>query len=108
MSTETTRAVLDHHMKALDAADVDAILDDYAEDCLFVSGANALRGVDALRNVFGKVPADTAAAMTMEHRVCDGEIAYVVWSMPNGTRGTDTFVVRDGKIVAQTVATFPA
>ena len=108
MSTETTRAVLEHHMKALDAADVDAILADYAEDCLFVSGANALRGIDALRNVFGKVPAGTAAAMTMEHSVCDGEIAYVVWSMPNGTRGTDTFVVRDGKIVAQTVATFLA
>jgi ketosteroid isomerase-like protein len=108
MSTETTLAVIDHHMKALDAADVDAILDDYADDCVFVSGANVLRGVEALRSVFGKVPAGTASAMTIEHTVSDGEIAYLVWSLPNGTRGTDTFVLRDGKIVAQTVATFPA
>ncbi len=38
MSTDTTRAVLDHHMQARDAADLDAILEDYAPDCVFISG----------------------------------------------------------------------
>lgn len=32
-----------------------------------------------------------------------GETAYIAWSLAD-TRGSDTFVVRDGKIVYQTVA----
>jgi ketosteroid isomerase-like protein len=108
MSTDTTKAVLDRHMATLDAADVDGILADYAEDCVFISGDNVLRGRDAVRNVFARVPAGMASQMTMQHSVCDGEVAYIVWTMPNGAKGTDTFLVRDGKIVVQTVASFPA
>ncbi len=37
-----------------------------------------------------------------------GEVAYIVWSAETADNayelGTDTFVVRDGKIVAQTFA----
>lgn len=106
MSTDTTRAVLDHHMQALDAADLDAILEDYAPDRVFISGDNILRGPEALKAIFGRVPAGMASQMNMQHSVCDGEIAYIVWTMPNGAKGTDTFVVRDGKIVVQTVANF--
>jgi ketosteroid isomerase-like protein len=106
MSTETTRAVLDHHMAAMDAADVDGVLADYADDCIFISGDNILRGRDAVRNVFARVPAGMASQMNMQHSVCDGDIAYIVWTMPNGAKGTDTFVLRDGKIVVQTVANF--
>jgi ketosteroid isomerase-like protein len=106
MSTETTRAVLDHHMATLDAADVDGIMEDYAEDCVFISGDNVLRGLDAVRSVFARVPAGMASHMQMQHSICDGDIAYIVWTMPNGSKGTDTFVLRDGKIVVQTVANF--
>lgn len=106
MSTETTRAVLDHHMTAMDAADVDGVMADYADDCIFISGDNILRGPDAVRNVFTRVPAGMASQMNMQHSVCDGDIAYIVWTMPNGAKGTDTFVLRDGKIVVQTVANF--
>ncbi len=108
MSTETTLAVLDHHMKAMDEADVDGVMSDYAEDCVFISGATILRGIDQVRNVFTRVPAGMASQMHMDHYVADGDIAYIVWSMPNGSKGTDTFVMRDGKILVQTVANFMA
>jgi ketosteroid isomerase-like protein len=106
MSTETTRAVLDHHMKAMDEADVDGVMSDYAEDCVFISGGNILRGIEQVRNVFTRVPAGMASQMEMQHYVSDGDIAYIVWTMPNGAKGTDTFVMRDGKIAVQTVANF--
>jgi hypothetical protein len=46
--------------------------------------------------------------MEMLSELFDGEIGYIAWKMPGVALGTDTFVVRDGKIVAQTVAICPA
>jgi hypothetical protein len=42
--------------------------------------------------------------MTEDARAVEGEIAYITWHTDQIAFGTDTFVVRDGKIVAQTVA----
>ena len=103
MSTEITRAVLDHHMQSLNNADLDATMADYAEDCVYISGETILRGPDALRGPFGAVPAGAVDQMAMQHSVCEGDVAYIVWSMANGMKGTDTFIVRDGRIVVQTV-----
>ena len=48
------------------------------------------------------------ASFEMQCEEVVGEIAYIVWSCETGTHslpvGTDTFVIRDGKIVAQTFA----
>ena len=104
MSTETTRAVLDHHMRSLNEADLEATLADYADDCVYISGETILRGPDALRAPFGAVPAGAVDQMVMQHTVCEGDVAYIVWSMANGMKGTDTFVLRGGKIVVQTVS----
>ena len=45
----------------------------------------------------------------MDQQVVDGEIAYIKWSAETADNsyelGTDTILVRDGKIVAQTFTT---
>jgi ketosteroid isomerase-like protein len=105
MSTESTKAVLARHMATLDAADLDGIMADYADDAVLITGPTVLRGTDAIRAMFSKVPKGMASAMTMTAEICDGEIAYIAWNAPGIAFGTDTLVVRDGKIVAQTVAT---
>jgi len=107
VSTETTRAVVARHMAALDAADIEAVLADYADDAVMVSDtAGVLKGADALRAVFANVPAGMVGGMEMLSELFDGEIGYIVWKMAGVPLGTDTFVVRDGKIVAQTVAMY--
>ena len=48
-------------------------------------------------------------AMTGDFLNVDGELAYITWSAGREIPlGTDTFVVRNGKIVAQTVAAYTA
>ena len=46
---------------------------------------------------------------TLDAEHVDGEIAYIAWRVKGATAevtlGTDTFVVRNGKIVVQTYAT---
>ncbi len=103
MPTDETKAVLDHHNATLEAGDVDGIMEDYTEDSVFISNLGGVaKGLEAIRGVFamsaGKMP---DVEFGVEH--VDGEIAFVTWKAEGIPLGTDTFVVRDGKIVAQTV-----
>lgn len=104
MATEQTQAVLDHHMAALESGDLDEILKDYTEDSVFVTNVGGVvKGLDALRGVF-KMAAAGMAGLEVTARHVEGEIAYVAWTAGAIPFGTDTLVVHDGTIVAQTVA----
>ena len=104
MSTENTKAVLDRHMEVLAAGDLDALMEDYAEDSVFISNLGGMvKGLDAIRAVFS---ATAGVAPTIERTAehIDGDVAFITWAGDGLPFGTDTFVLRDGKIVLQTVA----
>jgi hypothetical protein len=52
--------------------------------------------------------AKPGASFTMQRRSVEGDVAHIVWTAETADNkyelGTDTFVVRDGKILAQTFA----
>ncbi len=76
---------------------------DYAENAVFISNlGGVLEGVDAIRAVFAAAGDFPGIEKTAEH--VEGGVAYVTWEAAGITFGTNTFVVRDGKIVVQTVA----
>jgi ketosteroid isomerase-like protein len=102
--TATTKAVLDRHMRALLGGDVDGILADYADDATLISAQRIIRGHDGLRAMFSNIPPGSFEGFAVTKEVCDGEVALIEWTSKHVGFGTDTFVVRDGKIVAQTVA----
>lgn len=104
MSTETTKEVLNRHMTTLLAGDVDGIVADYAPDAVIISAQRVVRGIDAVRAMFAAIPAGAMGGFEITHEVCEGEIAFIEWKSTHMKFGTDTFVVRGGKIVAQTVA----
>jgi uncharacterized protein (TIGR02246 family) len=101
--TRATQAVLDHHSKALLAGDLDGVMADYSEDSVFITNlGGVMKGLDAIRSAFA---AAGDFAGHQETSVCvDGEFAYITWKMTGITFAADTFVVRDGTIVLQTVA----
>jgi len=108
-----TRAVVEHHLDALQRADLEATLDDYTdESLLLVAGSEPVRGREALAAVFGPAIdamfAPPSSAFMLDSLVAVGEYALITWHMtyPGGevSFGTDTFVVRDGKIVLHTGA----
>lgn len=103
MPTDETKVVLDHHMAALEAGDLDDIMADYTEDSVFISNlGGVVTGLEALRGVFAMTAGNMPAVeFVVEH--VEGEMAFVVWKAEGIPLGTDTFVVRDGKIAAQTV-----
>jgi ketosteroid isomerase-like protein len=90
-------------MAALESGDLDDVMADYTEDSVFISNlGGVIKGLEAIRGVFSmSVGAMAGFEAGVEH--VDGEIAFVTWKAEGIALGTDTFVVRDGKVAAQTV-----
>jgi hypothetical protein len=70
---------------------------------------STLHGRGAVRNFFAtllaSLPADWLAQFKMNRQDVEGEIAYIFWQAPPAfPLATDTFVVRNGKILVQTFA----
>jgi len=105
-----TRAVLDHQYEAFSAGNADEIAADFADDAVLIRADAVFSGRAAIRGAYQEMfegrfkPGSYELAVDAEHVV--GEIAYIAWrascATDELTLGTDTFVVRNGKIVAQT------
>jgi uncharacterized protein (TIGR02246 family) len=107
-----TRAVLDHHLAAFGAGDADEVLKDYADEAVLLTADATIKGREALRAAFagffsGLFKPGTYT-FTMDAARVEGDVAFIVWrarcASADVALAADTFVVRDGKIVAQTFA----
>jgi ketosteroid isomerase-like protein len=101
----STESIVEHHLGALQAGDVDEVMKDYADDAVMITaGMGVAEGTEALRTAFSMIPEGMFAGFEITEMVVAGETAMVNWTTDSLSFGTDTFVVRDGKIMAQTVA----
>ncbi len=104
----STKDIIDHHLTAFGERDLEGVLSDYAPSAVFFTPQGPLRGPDAIRPLFQGLIAEfgkPGATFNMKQQFCQGDFAYIVWSGETADNvyelGTDTFVVRQGKIVAQ-------
>ncbi|UGT44249.1 nuclear transport factor 2 family protein [Nocardia yamanashiensis] len=109
MSTDETRAVLERHLKAWRAGDIDAVMADWAEDGVLVNAAGIFAGKDAIRPFYSEVfgtyfPDDVRAAVDLDHIKVEGDVAFCEWQGGIAEYACDTIIVRDGKKVAHTFA----
>ena len=105
MSTEAT---LSHHLQAI-AQGIDAIMEDYTEESVLFTPDGPFRGRAGIRGFFegllASSPPELIQAMTVTRMDVHGEAAYILWKAePFIPLATDTFVVRDGKILAHSFA----
>ena len=104
----STKDVLDHHLTAFDQGNLNAVLSDYAPSAVLFTKDKALKGVDAIRPLFERLIAEfgkPGATFNMKQQLVEGDYAYILWTAKTADNvyelATDTFVVREGKIVAQ-------
>jgi ketosteroid isomerase-like protein len=107
----STRDVLDHHVRSFGEGDLEGILSDYAPGAVLFTPDGPLKGADAIKPFFQAMLAEfgkPGTAFSMKHQSVEGDYAYVLWTAETADNvyelGTDTLVVRDGKIVAQSFA----
>ena len=104
----TTQDTLNHHLQAFSVG-LDEILSDYTDDSVLYTPDGPVRGLAAIRaffEAFGpQMPEGWLDNFEMLRMDVDGEYAYIVWKVGDDIPlGTDTFVIRDGKIMVQTFA----
>jgi ketosteroid isomerase-like protein len=107
-----TKAVLDHHLAAFSAGSVDEILKDYTDDTALITPDAVIKGREAIHaaysTMFSGLFKPGTYDFTMDAVHVEGDVAYIAWRASCATAevalGTDTFVVRNSKIVVQTFA----
>jgi ketosteroid isomerase-like protein len=107
----STSEVLDRHLKAFAEYDLDGVLADYSRDAVLFVPTGPLKGPDAIKTLFQALISEFAkpgSSFTMQQRSVDGDHAYIIWAAETADNSyefaTDTFVVWNGKILAQSFA----
>jgi ketosteroid isomerase-like protein len=110
-SATSTQAIVNHHLQAFGAGDMNGVVADYAPDALMIVPTGVLRGVHEIRPLFKALIGEFAkpgAIFDLQQQVIEGDVAYIRWVAETADNtyelGTDTFIVRHGKIVVQTFA----
>ena len=105
----STKDVLDHHLKSFAEGDLTGILSDYAPGAVLFTRDGPLKGTEAMRPLFEALIAEfgkPGATFSLKRQSVEGDYAYILWTAETADHvyevATDTFVVRDGKILFQT------
>jgi len=105
------REIVDQHLKCFSERDLDGVLADYSPDAILFVPGQMLKGRDAIKAFFRGLIAEFAkpgASFSMRQQHSEGDYAYILWSADTADNSyeaaTDTFVVQNGKIVAQSFA----
>jgi hypothetical protein len=106
--TRTPEEVFQHHAEALGAGDLDGIVEDYADDAVFITPAGVKRGLAGIRAAFAQLLADVPdAAWELKTQIYEDDVLFLEWAADAAQTfvedGIDTFVFRDGQIRLQTV-----
>ena len=105
----STEEVVSHHLEALLRGDVDSILTDYDTSSLIFTPDGPVQGLDALRQLFqtflAQLPPASLEKLEVSRQDILGDSAYLLWHIPGlFALGTDTLLIREGKIRIQSFA----
>lgn len=109
--TAKTTEILDRQNELFVKGDVDELIKDFSEKAVLFTPDGVLEGLDSIKKFYSEVTTNVlppGSDFKLARQEVRGETAYIVWSGESKNYrfplGTDTFVFRDGKIIAQTFA----
>jgi hypothetical protein len=102
-------AVFESHLALTDAGrGADDIRTNFSPDCVVLTSRGTFRGRDGLNRLAEALDAELPGARYhYETKVVEGDVAFLEWSAECDKAsvhdGADSFVIRDGLIIAQTI-----
>ena len=126
-TADSAEVILDRHVAAMKAGDLEAVMADYADDALVIAphgivagetdvgGFNVFDGKANISKLFAvltnKDNAAGMASMTTTYESKGNDVTLMRWVQFAGTpqelSGTDVWVIRNGKIISQAVLVNP-
>lgn len=108
----TTDSVLGHHLEMFDEGDLEGLMSDYAADAVVVTESGILEGHDEISAMYEELLPEfshSSVTFSLDERTVVDDYAFIVWHAETPANeyeyAADTFVIRNGEIVAQTLAT---
>ncbi len=100
MAGRNAKSVVAEWVAKFNQADVDALVEFYAEDAVNhqIAAGDPVVGRDAIRAMFEREFAAAEMTCIPENLFADGEWAILEWRDPRGLRGCGFFQVIDGRI----------
>ena len=93
------------------AGDLNGILEDYTDESIIITPDGIRRSRTEMSDFFASLFAEfgkPGMSFSLDQQVVVGEVAFIRWSAETADNtydlGTDTFLIRDGKILTQTYA----
>lgn len=108
-TTRSTSEVLHDHLRRRKDGDLEGDIEtNYSPDVVLLSAEGVHRGHDGVRTLASVLHSYARdARYEYDQVVCDGEVGLLNWSGDSESvrirDGADSYVVRDGRIVAQTI-----
>ena len=110
LSKESEDVVL-NHLHSFASNDLDILMGDYTEQSILITHEETYSGKEQIRAFFAEMlehfPTDLSD-FKLDKLVSDDELVFIVWHATTPSLevalGTDTFAIREGKIVKQTFA----
>ena len=109
--TASTTEVLTHHRSCIRTGDLSGLMADFESDANLFTPTGVLHGSASIRQFFASLLqefGEQGFSFELLRKEIEGDTAYLVWKAETAENrydfATDTFVVRNGKIVAQTFA----
>jgi ketosteroid isomerase-like protein len=107
----STKDVIGKHLSSFGKRDLEGILSDYAPGAILFTRDGTLRNIDEIKEFFQVLLAEfgkPGATFSLKHQSVEGDYGYILWTAETANNvyelGTDTFVVREGKIIVQSFA----
>jgi ketosteroid isomerase-like protein len=107
----STQRVVEYHIQRFREGDLEGVLEDFSPEAVVFTPSGTLKGKTEIETLFRNLLEEfgkPAASETVRTAIFEGDYAYLIWSGETGDNNyefaTDTFVVRNGKIVMQSFA----
>lgn len=103
----TPEQIIQRHVDAANRGDVAAMAADYAEDATILEPGHAVHGRTAIQAMFNGIfgpGARMKLTVTPTRIWSEGDVGFITWEAADGRlRGTDEYLVRNGKTLVQAV-----
>lgn len=111
ISENKTKAVLEHHWQAFIQNNMEEVMADYSEESILITPDRTYKGLEEIqenfRNAYQTFP-QAHTTFQLNKSVIVGDVGYILWQAKTPTLdltyASDTFIIRNGKIISQTYA----
>lgn len=106
--TATPHEVLNRHLQLSTSGSGQDFLECYRETSFLIMSAGVVRGLDKIRNCYEQLNRELPnARYTYKVVLVEQDVGFVEWSAESDTHvvtdGADSYIIRDGYILAQTI-----